>query len=194
MLVIYVSYLVQEWNWLVGPWKDFWMGFTIWIIHPSRCLAPYMYFACLPDGSSYLLTCTWGGIHPEQVEPESPRENHCVSWVVSTLRSPVPASLQLLALQLKPSLSGLRAPEHPLFTSSLLVFNPGDARDRNLIGRGVLITPPFVKPFSSSVGAQSTTQPCRAGPLTPRWTIGIWKGLRSVVPVLAMCDRRRSGC
>ncbi len=37
---------------------------------------------------------------------------------------------------------------HTLFFS----FNPGDARDGILIGRGVLIIPPFV-------GAQSTTQP-----------------------------------
>ncbi len=46
-------------------------------------------------------------------------------------------------------------------------FNPGDARDMNLIGRGVLITQPFVGPFSRSVGTQSTTQPRRADPLTP---------------------------
>ncbi len=52
-----------------------------------------------------------------EVDPASPRENHCdVSWVVSTPRPPVPASLHLLALQLKPNLSGLRAPEHPIFT------------------------------------------------------------------------------
>ncbi len=48
-----------------------------------------------------------------------------VSWVVSTPRSPVPVSLHLLALQLKSSLSGLRAPEHPLFTPSLLVLIEG---------------------------------------------------------------------
>ncbi len=35
-----------------------------------------------------------------------------VSLVVGTPRPPVPASLHLVALQLKPSLSGLRAPEH----------------------------------------------------------------------------------
>ncbi len=45
-----------------------------------------------------------------------------VSWVVSSPRSPVSASLHLLALQLKPSLSGLRAPEHPPFSPSLLVL------------------------------------------------------------------------
>ncbi len=83
----------------------------------------------------------------DNLESAPPRENHGdVSWVVCTPRSPVPASLHLLALQLKPSLPGLRAPEHPLFTR----FNPcdGDARDRNLIGRGVLITSSFVGEFS----------------------------------------------
>ncbi len=33
------------------------------------------------------------------------------------------------------------------------VFNPGDARDRSLIDRDVLITPPFVGPFCRSLGA-----------------------------------------
>ncbi len=50
-------------------------------------------------------------------EPAQPREKHDDAlWVVSTPRSPVPASLHLLALELKPSLPSLRAPEHPLFT------------------------------------------------------------------------------
>ncbi len=41
-------------------------------------------------------------------EPASPRGIHGdVSWVVSTPMSPGPVSLHLLALQLKPSLSGL---------------------------------------------------------------------------------------
>ncbi len=45
----------------------------------------------------------------------SPREKTGdILWIVSTPRSPVPA------LQLKPNLSGLRAPEHPLFILSLL--------------------------------------------------------------------------
>ncbi len=44
-----------------------------------------------------------------------------VSWVVSTPRFPVPASLHLLALQLKPSLLGLRATERTIFTPSFLV-------------------------------------------------------------------------
>ncbi len=34
-----------------------------------------------------------------------------------------------------------------LHTSSLLIFNPGDAMDRSLIGRGVLTTPSFAGPF-----------------------------------------------
>ncbi len=34
-------------------------------------------------------------------------------------------------------------------------FNPGDARDKSLIRRVVLITPPFVGPFCRPVGAQS---------------------------------------
>ncbi len=46
------------------------------------------------------------------LEAASPREKHGdISWVVSTPRSPVPLSLHLLALQLKPSLSGWKVPE-----------------------------------------------------------------------------------
>ncbi len=42
-----------------------------------------------------LLTCTCGGIHPGRVESASPREKYVdVSWVGSTLRSPVPVSIQ----------------------------------------------------------------------------------------------------
>ncbi len=44
-------------------------------------------------------------------------------------------------------------------------LNPGDARDRGFIGRGMLITPPFIGQFCRSVDAQSTTQPWRADPL-----------------------------
>ncbi len=51
-----------------------------------------------------------------------------------TLRSPVPASLPLLALQLRPNLSGLRVLEYSLFTPSLSVFNPGDATGTQGIG------------------------------------------------------------
>ncbi len=66
----------------------------------------YLYFRRHSPGAG------WAGI-----------TNGDVSWIVSTLRSTVPASLHLLVLQLKPSLCGLRAPEHPLFTpSSLLVL------------------------------------------------------------------------
>ncbi len=65
-----------------------------------------------------LLACTCGGIHPGRVEPASPRHGN-VSWVGSMPRPSVLASLHLLALQLKPSLSGLRAPSmhssHPPF-------------------------------------------------------------------------------
>ncbi len=54
------------------------------------------------------------------------QQTHCnvaiVSQVSSTPRYPVPVLLHLLALQLKPNLSGLWAPEHPLYTPSLLVL------------------------------------------------------------------------
>ncbi len=111
-----------------------------------------------------------GRIHPGRVEPASPRESHGdVSWVVSTPRSPVPVSMYLLALQLKPSLSGLRAPGRPLFTHPPFWFESRwrkeDAKDRSLIGRGVLTLPPFVGPFCSSVGDQSTAQSWHADPL-----------------------------
>ncbi len=75
------------------------------------------------------------------------KEHGDISWVVNTPRSPVPASLRLLALQLKPSLSGLRAPEPPF------VFNRGDARDKGLLGRGVLTTPSVIGPFCTPEGA-----------------------------------------
>ncbi len=67
------------------------------------------------SASFFFLSC--GGIHPGRVEPAPQKKNHGnTSW------SPVPASLHLLALQVKPCLSALRAPEHPLFTPSLLVL------------------------------------------------------------------------
>ncbi len=78
-----------------------------------------------------------------------------VSWVGSTPRSPVPVSLHLLDLQLKPSLPNLRAPDCPIF---LFGLSPGDARDRSLIGRAALTKPPFVGPFCRPVGAQFTAQ------------------------------------
>ncbi len=85
--------------------------------------------------------------------------------VGSTLRSPVPASLHLLALQLKPSIPGLRAQERRLFTPSVFLVLL-QATQRHC--EGALATPPFVVgPFCRSVGAQYTTQPWRADPLTP---------------------------
>ncbi len=65
-----------------------------------------------------------------------------------------------MALQLKLSLSGLSAGASAPHTLPF-GFNPGDARDMSLIGRGVLILPPFVGPFCRPVGAQYTTQPWR---------------------------------
>ncbi len=67
-----------------------------------------------------------------------------VSWVVSTLRSQVPAPLHLLAkpFQFK------SAAESALHIHTLAFgFNPGDGC---LTGRGVLITPPIVGPFCSN--------------------------------------------
>ncbi len=78
---------------------------------------------CMHKLATYLYLC-W--IHLGLVELESPREIHYdVFWVVSTPRSPVPASLHLIALELKLSLLGLRASEHPLFTPSILVCIQG---------------------------------------------------------------------
>ncbi len=37
--------------------------------------------------------------------------------------------------------------------AAFIGFNSGNARNGGLIGRGVLITPPFVGPFCRSVGA-----------------------------------------
>ncbi len=53
-----------------------------------------------------------------------------------------------------------------------LSCNPGDARDRSLLGRGVLTTPPFVGPFYRSVGAQATAQPSPLKPLSKKWVNG----------------------
>ncbi len=81
---------------------------------------------CSRLGRTFLLACTWGGIHPERIEPSSPREKHGdILWVLSTPRSPVPVSLHLLAFHLKPSQSSLRAPEHSPFKPSLLVLIQG---------------------------------------------------------------------
>ncbi len=98
-------------------------------------------------------------------------------WVGST-----PASLRLLALQLEPSLSGLRAPERPLFTHPAFWFKPrwrdGSARDRSLIGRSVLTTSTF-RQFCRPVGAQSTTQLscrpfCSSTPLLCKGSARFW--------------------
>ncbi len=64
--------------------------------------------------------CTCGGIHPGRVEPASPFGD--VSWVGSTPRSPLPASLYLFAFQLKSSLPCVRAPERLLFKHPPLWF------------------------------------------------------------------------
>ncbi len=55
----------------------------------------------------------------------------------------------------------LRAPERPLFTISLLFLNSRDtreARDRDLLGRSVLIMPSFVGAVSISVCDRPTVQ------------------------------------
>ncbi len=44
-----------------------------------------------------------------------------------------------------------------------------DARDRSLVGRGVLSTPPFVGPFRRSVGDHSNTKLWHTDPLTPMY-------------------------
>ncbi len=110
-----------------------------------------------------------------------------VSLVVSTPRPPFPASPHLLALQLKPSLPGLRTPECPLpFGLFESRWRDEDARDRSLIGRGVVLTtPPFVGTFCKSVDAQSTALPWHTDPLAPQeeydpiiawfdWFVGNW--------------------
>ncbi len=74
----------------------------------------------------------------------SPRENHGdVSWVVSTHLGP--QSRCRFAAQAKPVRFG-SAGASALHTLPF-GFNPVDARDKILIARGVLITPPFVGPF-----------------------------------------------
>ncbi len=116
-------------------------------------------------------------------------------------------SLHLLALLLKPSLSGLRAPDHLLFTPFLLVVIQVTRRgrkERSLIGRGVLTTLPLVGPFVRPVGAQSTAQPWHTDPLTPEglrrpgiepgppmWQVNILPLTRSVTRIsclIAMLD------
>ncbi len=65
-----------------------------------------------------------------RVESASPREKHgVIAWVVSKPRSPVPASLYLLALQLKPSL-----PRASDLHTLPFGFNPGDTTGTQGIG------------------------------------------------------------
>ncbi len=95
-----------------------------------------------------------------------------VLWIVSTLSSPVPASLHLAALPLKPSWAcpvwerrSVRSSHtHPPFLVQSR-WRDGDGRGGSLIGRGVLPTPPF-GPFCRTAGAQYTTQPRHTNPLT----------------------------
>ncbi len=76
----------------------------------------------------------------------------------STPRSPVPASMHLLAAQAK--LARFESAGASILHVQTFPFglDPGDARDRSLVGRGVLATSPF-GPFCRVAGARSTTQP-----------------------------------
>ncbi len=75
------------------------------------------------DWLDWQFTCTWSGIPQGRFEPASPRE---MFWRKLAHRvSPVPASLHLLALQLKPSIRS----SHPPFG-----FTPGDATATQGIG------------------------------------------------------------
>ncbi len=80
-------------------------------------------YASPEDWSYYLLV----------LEPASPREKHGdASWIGSTPRSPVPASLHLLALQLKPvrfENAGVSVLQITHFS-----FNPGGATGTQGIG------------------------------------------------------------
>ncbi len=74
---------------------------------------------------------------PGRVEPASPREKHGdVSWVVSTQESPVHVSLQLLALQLMPSLLArfVTAGVATLHTPPPFGFDPGDKTGTQEVG------------------------------------------------------------
>ncbi len=89
----------------------------------------------------FVVAFTWSGLsrHQKWNWPVWSCFIDDVSRVVSTLRPPDSASLHLLALQLKPSLFSLRAPERPLFTFSFWFksrWRDGKARDRSLIDKG----------------------------------------------------------
>ncbi len=116
--------------------------------------------------TNQIFTCTWGGIHPWGLSRRHQRRT-----MVMFHGPPVPASLHLLALQLKREHRSIRFSHPPFWFKSR--WCDGDARERSLIDRGVLITPPFVEPFCRSVGAQSTTEAWRADPLTPNQIVAI---------------------
>ncbi len=88
-----------------------------------------------------------------------------VVWEGSITRSPVPASLHSLVLQVKPS---LRAPECPLFKPPPYGFDSGGVTgtQESLLDRYVLTIPPVVGSFRRPVGAQSTAWPWHTDPLT----------------------------
>ncbi len=70
----------------------------------------------LCNGLTHVLTRLFSGLtylYLWRVEPASPYWHHNIGD---------PTSLHSMVLQLKPNLPGLRAPEHPLFTPSLLVL------------------------------------------------------------------------
>ncbi len=82
------------------------------------------------------------------LEAASPRENRGdFSWVGSPPRSPVPASLHLLVFEAQAKPVWFESAGASALHTLPCDFNPGDARDRNLIGRGVLITSPFLDHF-----------------------------------------------
>ncbi len=93
-----------------------------------------------------LLACTCGDIQPGRVEPASPRHGDA-SWEGGTPRSPVPVTLHLLALHHKPSLFGFLSAIASALNTYRHGVNPGDARNRSLIGRSVMTTPPFILQF-----------------------------------------------
>ncbi len=67
--------------------------------------------------------CTWDGIHPGCMGPESPRERHVnVSWVVSTLRCPVPAFVGFATQTKSVRFESAGASAHHTLSFS---FNPG---------------------------------------------------------------------
>ncbi len=92
-----------------------------------------------------------------------------------TPRSPVPAPLHLEAFQLKPSRASPvweRRSVRSSHTHPPFWWRVEDARDRILIGRGVLTTLP-IGPFCRVAGAQSVTQPWHTDPSSPiYWKFG----------------------